>query len=90
MPKVKYLKDLCSGRAGSVHDLQEFEANILIKLGVAKLYSDKVKNNASKTPNLLKNLNGTPVVNDFGELVEAVESADKTTENGKKSARKGE
>lgn len=90
MPKVKYLKDLCSGRAGSVHDLQEYEANILITLGVAKLLSDKVKKNALKPPNLLTNLNGTPVVNDFGELVEAAESAENPIENGKKSAQKGE
>lgn len=40
MPKVKYLKDLCSGQAGTVHDLQDYEANILIQLGVAEYFND--------------------------------------------------
>ena len=40
MPKVKFLKDLCSGQAGSVHDLQDYEANVLIQLGAAEIVSD--------------------------------------------------
>lgn len=65
MPKVKYLKDLCSGQAGSVHDVQEYEANVLIQLGAAEFFDDS-KN--KKDPVLL-NLNGAPVVVDFGALV---------------------
>ncbi|MHA3104670.1 hypothetical protein [Acinetobacter sp. ANC 3791] len=40
MPKVKFLKDLCSGQAGSVHDLQDYEVNVLIQLGAAEVISD--------------------------------------------------
>ncbi|MBJ9954975.1 hypothetical protein I5735_18360 [Acinetobacter baumannii] len=40
MPKVKFLSDLCSGQAGSIHDLQDYEANILIKMKVAELVGD--------------------------------------------------
>ena len=40
MPKVKYLKDLCSGQAGTVCDLQDYEANALIKLGAVELILD--------------------------------------------------
>ena len=41
MPKVKFLKDLCSGRAGSVQDLQDYEANVLIQLGAAEIFDEK-------------------------------------------------
>lgn len=40
MPKVKFLKDLCSGTAGTEHDVQEYESNLLIKLGLATLVSE--------------------------------------------------
>lgn len=93
MPKVKYLKDLCSGRAGSVQDLQDYEANVLIRLGVVQLVdeneaakkaeSDCLVGEATKAaheaaekayehipPNILLNLNGRPVVGDYGDMVE--------------------
>lgn len=40
MPKVKYLKDLCSGQANTVRDVQDYEASVLIQLGVAELFDD--------------------------------------------------
>lgn len=81
--EIKYLKDAPLGNKGEVATVQEHEAKILIALGIAKLQ----KKNDQK---LLLNLNGTPVVNDFGELVEAAESAVNPIKNGKKSAQKGE
>ena len=76
--KIKYLKVMHNANIGDVLEVTDFEANILIKTGVAEA--------AENTPNmqdqtlaiiytpidttgLLLNLNGTPVVNDFGELV---------------------
>jgi len=77
MPKVIYLKDLCSGVAGSVHDLQDYEASTLIRMGVAELADSEqgkvepepVKPSEIPTDGLLLNLNGAPVVGDFGDLI---------------------
>lgn len=68
MPKVKFLKDLFSGRAGSIHDLQDYEANVLIKLKVAEIY-DESKSSIENSV-LLLNKDGTPVVDNFGSLIE--------------------
>ena len=90
MPKVKFLKDLCSGRAGSVQDLQDYEANVLIQLGIAEIFDEKAaaekaekdrlavekaeadrlaaeKEYEQIPPNILLNLNGRPVVDEFGK-----------------------
>ena len=85
MPKVKFLKDLCSGRAGSMHDLQDYEANILIKLGAAELCDTPRAADENNLSGLLLNLNGSPVVDDFGGLVELPAAADIAV---KKKARK--
>ncbi len=96
MPKVKYLKDLCSGAAGTVHDLQDYEANVLIQLGVAEIFDEKAaakkaeidrlaaeKAKADRLaaekefeqipPNVLLTLNGRPVVDEFGDMVQEPE-----------------
>ena len=93
MPKVKFLKDLCSGRAGSVQDLQDYEANVLIQLGAAEIFDEKAaaendRLDAEKAeadrlaaekeyeqipPNILLNLNGRPVVDEFGDMVQEPE-----------------
>ena len=53
MPKVKFLKELCSGRAGSVQDLQDYEANVLIQLGAAEIFDEKAAaKKAETTPGL--------------------------------------
>lgn len=90
MPKVKYLKDLCSGAAGTVHDLQDYEANVLIQLGAAEIFDDSQQSEAARLaaeqaeaarfaaeqayeqipPDILLNLNGRPVVDDFGDMAE--------------------
>lgn len=90
MPKVKYLKDLCSGLAGTVHDLQDYEANILIQLGAAEIFDEAKKTESERLaaekaeadrlaaeqeyeqipPDILLNLNGRPVVDDFGDMAE--------------------
>jgi len=93
MPKVKYLKDLCSGAAGTVHDLQDYEANVLIKIGAAEHFNESEAYEAARLAaeeaeaarlaadennlsGLLLNLNGTPVIDDFGGLVELLDAAD--------------
>ena len=90
MPKVKYLKDLCSGRAGTVHDLQDYEANVLLQIGAAEIFDDSEHAEAARLaaeqveavrlaaekeyeqipPNVLSNLNGRPVIDDFGDMAE--------------------
>lgn len=77
MPKVIYLQDLCSGVAGSVHDLQDYEANVLIRMGFAK----PVKTSEIPTDGLLLNLNDTPVVGDFGDLIPLTEPKSEQPEN---------
>ncbi|WP_111860187.1 hypothetical protein [Acinetobacter sp. CFCC 10889] len=81
MPKVKYLKDLCSGRAGKVCDLTDFEANILVQLGAVEIIDE---NAGSNTRELLLNLNGSPVVDDFGAFVEVPEAIESTAKKGRK------
>ena len=87
MPKVKFLKDLCSGRAGSVQNLQDYEARVLVQLGAAVLYEDPKENN-QQTVLILMNLNETPVIDDFGEMVEANIVIESPVKKGTKS-RKG-
>lgn len=110
MPKVKYLKDLCSGVAGSVQDLQDYEANVLIQLGAVELFdeneagkkaeSDRLVTEAAKAareaaemayehipPNILLNLNGRPVVSDFGDMVEQPEQKSTVEEPKKKGSK---
>lgn len=71
MPKVKYLKDLCSGLAGTVRDLQDYEVAVLLKLGAVELF-DEHPESKNEENQLLKNLNGTDVVDDFGNLAMVV------------------
>lgn len=100
MPKVKYLKNLCSGEAGTVHDLQDYEANVLIQLGVAELFDESEKAEVDHLvaeqkygqiqPNVLLNLNGTPVVSDFGDLIEQsdpLSEAEKPKKKGSKTSK---
>ena len=80
MPKVKFLKDLCSGRAGTVHSLQDYEANVLIKMGAAEIFDDSEQTEAARLaaekayeqipPDVLLNLNGRPVIDNFGDMAE--------------------
>ena len=90
MPKVKFLKDLCSGRAGTVHSLQDYEANVLIKMGAAEIFDDSEQTKAARLaaehaeatrleaekeyeqipPDVLLNLNGRPVIENFGDIAE--------------------
>ena len=87
MPKVKFLKDLCSGRAGSVQNLQDYEARVLIQLGAAVLHEDPTEND-QQTVLVLTNLNGTPVIDDFGGMVEANIAIESPVKKGTES-RKG-
>lgn len=67
--KIKYLKKAPQGMLGDISEVPDFQANILIKLEFAEAVEDGPR------IELLKNLNGTSVVDDFGSLVE-VQKAD--------------
>lgn len=62
--KIKYLKQAPQGMPGDIADVPDLQANILIKLNFAEIFDGE------PTVEFLKNLNGTPVVDDFGGLVE--------------------
>ena len=97
MPKVKYLKDLCSGRAGTVHSLQDYEANVLIKMGAAEIFDDSEQTEAARLaaekeyeqipPDALLNLNGRPVVDDFGDMAQQPEPLPETEKPAKKGSK---
>ena len=67
--KIKYLKKAPQGMPGDISEVPDFQANILIKLDFAEAVE------GGPRIELLKNLNGTSVVDDFGSLVE-VQKAD--------------
>ena len=97
MPKVKFLKDLCSGRAGTVHSLQDYEANVLIKMGAAEIFDDSEQTEAARLaaekeyeqipPDALLNLNGRPVVDDFGDVAQQPEPLPETEKPAKKGSK---
>lgn len=102
--KIKYLKDAPLGKTGDIADVTDIEGNVLVHLGFAAVvYADESIEFQSvaliNTPVLLLNLNGTPVVSDFGDLVpenlviNSEIQPDKPVPKariGKKSAQKGE
>lgn len=67
--KIKYLKQAPQGMPGDIAEVPDLQANILIKLKFAEAIGD------SHLIEHLQNLNGTPVVDDFGSLV-AIQKAD--------------
>lgn len=76
--KIKYLKVMHNANIGDVLEVTDFEANILIKTGVAEAAEDTLNKQDQAlaiiytpidTTGLLLNLNGTPVVDDFSELI---------------------
>lgn len=102
MPKIELLADLCAGPAGSVLDVQDYEFNLLHKLGVAKLFEADEKIDKKETVqtvnlelvevnNLLLNPNGTPVVDNFGSLIPLVVETvvDKPAKKSGKNTNKG-
>ena len=80
MPKVKYLKDLCSGKTGTVRDLQQYEVNVLLRLGAVELFEDNLPNDQK----VLLNPNGTPVVDNFGSFVHVPNDVESPLKKGKK------
>ena len=62
--KIKYLRKAPQGMPGDVAEVPDLQANILIKLKFAEPIDGE------PSIEFLKNLNGTPVVDDFGSLVE--------------------
>ncbi|MCG2574219.1 hypothetical protein LVY74_11725 [Acinetobacter sp. ME22] len=68
MPQIEYLQETHAAKVGEIHNVQEYEANVLIYLGIARLA-------------VLLNPNGSAVIDDFGSLVALNQTADhpKTT-----------
>ena len=62
--KIKYLRKAPQGMPGDVAEVPDLQAKILIKLKFAEPLDGE------PSIEFLKNLNGTPVVDDFGSLVE--------------------
>lgn len=102
--KIKYLKDAPLGKTGDIADVTDIEGNVLVHLGFAAVvHADESIEFQSvaliSPPVLLLNLNGTPVVSDFGDLVpeNSIINPEKQPEqpapkarNRDKSAKKGE
>lgn len=61
--KIKYLKKAPQGMPGDIAEVPDLQANILIKLKFAEPVDGEPQ------IEFLKNLNGTPVIDDFGSLV---------------------
>ena len=62
--KIKYLKQAPQGMPGDIAEVPDLQAKILIKLKFAEFVGSE------PLIEFLKNLNGTPVVDNFGHLVE--------------------
>ena len=62
--KIKYLRKAPQGMPDDVAEVPDLQAKILIKLKFAEPLDGE------PSIEFLKNLNGTPVVDDFGSLVE--------------------
>ena len=62
--KIKYLRKAPQGMPGDVAEVPDLQAKILIKLKFAEPLDGE------PSIEFLKNLNGTPVDDDFGTLVE--------------------
>ena len=60
--KIKYLKNTHDSSVGDVKEVPDFQANILVKIGIAEAYLED-------EPKFLLTPSGSPVVNDFGDLV---------------------
>lgn len=65
--KIKYLKMTHDSNIGDVKEIPDFQANVLLKIGIAESFEDEGKSN--KDSEFLQNLNFTPVVDDFGLMV---------------------
>ena len=61
--KIKYVKQAPQGMPGDIAEVPDLQAKILIKLKFAEPMDGE------SSIEFLKNLNGTPVVDDFGSLV---------------------
>ena len=77
--KIKYLKQAPQGMPGDVSEVPDLQANILIKLKFAEAVGD------GPIFQFLKNLNGTSVVDDFGNLVELPLMAERLLENAQQA-----
>ena len=62
--KIKYVKQAPQGMPGDIAEVPDLQAKILIKLKFAEPMDGE------SSIEFLKNLNGTPVVDNFGYLVE--------------------
>ena len=79
--KIKYLKKTHDSNIGDVKEVPNFQANVLVKIGIAEAYlEDK--------PKFLLTPSGSPVINDFGDLVLLESDQATPTEQPKAKPRK--
>ena len=69
--EIKYLKDAPLGKKGQKATVQDHEGKVLIALGFAKEIKLKPVVDTSELV-FLKNLNGTPVIDNFGSVAQVV------------------
>ncbi|WP_180040773.1 hypothetical protein [Acinetobacter sp. YH12218] len=69
--EIKYLKDAPLGKKGQKAIVQDHEGKVLIALGFAKEIKLKPSVDSSENITLL-NLNGSPVIDDFGSVAQVV------------------
>ena len=77
--KIKYLRKAPQGMPGDVAEVPDLQAKILIKLKFAEPLDGE------PSIEFLKNLNGTPVVDDFGSLVELPLTAERLLDNAQQA-----
>lgn len=77
--KIKYLRKAPKGMPGDVAEVPDLQAKILIKLKFAEPLD------GGPSIEFLKNLNGTLVVDDFGNLVELPLMAERLLENAQQA-----
>ena len=77
--KIKYLRKAPQGMPDDVAEVPDLQAKILIKLKFAEPIDGEL------SIEFLKNLNGTLVVDDFGNLVELHLTAERLLENAQQA-----
>lgn len=86
--KIKYLKDTHDSKAGDIKVIPDIHANILIQLGFVEAFEKPPEYPVyTLVPeNARLNLNGTPVIDDFGNIstVSADNKPKKSTAKPKK------
>lgn len=87
--KIQYLKGTHDSVEGDIKDIPDMMAGVLIVIGIAKVFEEPPQPLFSTVvpENARLNLNGTPVIDDFGNISTvspAAKPASKSTNRKKK------